>query len=889
MPDTPETPHPPEQRFPVNIEDEMRKSYLDYAMSVIIGRALPDVRDGLKPVHRRILYGMYEQGNTAGKAYKKSARIVGDVMGKFHPHGDSAIYDTVVRMAQDFSMRYRLVDGQGNFGSIDGDNPAAMRYTEVRLTRLAEELMRDDIDKETVDWVPNYDGSLSEPSVLPAKFPNLLVNGSSGIAVGMATNIPPHNLGEVIDAVLMMIDKPDVGVPELMTVMPGPDFPTAGYIHGLEGIRQAYQTGRGIIQVRAKAFIETMARGDRQHIVVTEVPYMTNKARLLEKIAELVRDKRIEGISDLRDESDRDGIRVVIELKRDAIAEIVLNHLYRNTQMQTTFGIIFLAIVNNKPEVMDLPTILRHFIDHRKEIVVRRTRFDLRKAEERAHVLEGLVKALDVLDELIALIRASRTPPEAKEGLISRWSFSEIQAQAILDMRLQRLTGLEREKLVNEYQEVLALIARLREILASEKLVLEIIGGELREIREQYGDPRRTEIIPDTTEISIEDLVADEDMVITVSRGGYIKRSPLSMYRAQRRGGKGRIGMQTKEEDIVEHLFVASTHAYVLVFTDRGRMYWLKVHAIPEVAANARGKAIVNLLPIESQENVRALLTSRDFTEGKYVVMATRGGKIKKTELAAFSNVRASGIIAIDILEGDDLYAVRLSNGDNEIFVGTHDGMAIRFHERDVRPMGRGAAGVKAISLRPGDSVIEMDVLPETPEGRARGERKGAVADDADVEMEAIAEPETPAELADEEPADAIGSTEDDALYGQILTVTEKGFGKRTPIRAYRLTSRGAQGVTNIRITEKNGKVAGAAHVYAGDQLLLITEQGMMIRVSVDGIRSMGRNTQGVRVINIEEDDPVVGAVKIVEREQPDENGGEEPAGEEPADEEPVH
>ncbi|HEX2060979.1 MAG TPA: DNA topoisomerase (ATP-hydrolyzing) subunit A, partial [Thermoanaerobaculia bacterium] len=527
-----------EQRFPVNIEDEMRKSYLDYAMSVIIGRALPDVRDGLKPVHRRILYGMYEQGNTAGKAYKKSARIVGDVMGKFHPHGDSAIYDTVVRMAQDFSMRYRLVDGQGNFGSIDGDNAAAMRYTEVRLTRLAEELMRDDIDKETIDWVPNYDGSLSEPSVLPAKFPNLLVNGSSGIAVGMATNIPPHNLGEVVDACLMMIEKPDVGVTELMTVMPGPDFPTAGYIHGLEGIRQAYQTGRGIIQVRAKAVIETQKKSEKQQIVVTEVPYMTNKAKLLEKIAELVREKRIEGISDLRDESDREGIRVVIELKRDAIAEIVLNHLYRNTQMQTTFGIIFLAIVNNKPEVMDLPTILRHFIEHRKEIVVRRTRFELKKAEQRAHVLEGLVKALDVLDELIAMIRASRTPDEAKQGLVSRWAFTDIQAQAILDMRLQRLTGLEREKLINEYQEVLALIARLREILASERLVLEIISTELREIKEAYGDPRRTEIIPDTNEISIEDLVADEDMVITVSRGGYVKRSPLSMYRAQRRGGK---------------------------------------------------------------------------------------------------------------------------------------------------------------------------------------------------------------------------------------------------------------------------------------------------------------------------------------------------------------
>ena len=922
--DTTDTPIFTEQRYPVNIEDEMRKSYLDYAMSVIIGRALPDVRDGLKPVHRRILYGMYEQGNTAGKAYKKSAPIVGDVMGKFHPHGDSAIYDTVVRMAQDFSMRYRLVDGQGNFGSLDGDNPAAMRYTEVRLTRLAEELLRDDIDKETIDWVPNYDGSLSEPSVLPAKFPNLLVNGSSGIAVGMATNIPPHNLGEVVDACLMMIDNPGVTVKELMTVLPGPDFPTAGYIHGLDGIRQAYETGRGIIQVRARAIIETQKKSEKQQIVVTEVPYMTNKARLLEKIAELVRDKRIEGISDLRDESDRDGIRVVIELKRDAIAEIVLNHLYRNTQMQTTFGIIFLAIANNKPEVMDLATILRHFIEHRKEIVVRRTRFDLRKAEERAHVLEGLVRALDVLDELIALIRASRTGQEAKDGLISRWQFSDIQAQAILDMRLQRLTGLEREKLVQEYQEILGVIARLKEILASEKLVLEIISAELRAIKEAYNDPRRTEIIPDTSEISIEDLVADEDMVITVSRGGYVKRSPLSLYRSQRRGGKGRIGMQTKEEDIVEHLFVASTHAYVLVFTDRGRMYWLKVYAVPEVAANARGKAIVNLLPLEQNENVRALLTTRNFSEGKYVVMSTRGGKIKKTELAAFSNVRAAGIIAIDILEGDDLYAVRLSNGNNEIFVGTHGGMAIRFHESDIRPMGRGAAGVKAITLKPGDSVIEMDVLPETPEGRARAERnerKAQAGEDVGTEAiepieaveatEATAEPveavEARVEAAEgDEAAEEVPLTAVDDIYGTILTVTEKGFGKRTPIRAYRLTSRGAQGVSNIRITDKNGKVAGAAHVHAGDQLLLITEQGMMIRISVDSIRSMGRNTQGVRVINIDDDDTVVGAVKVVDKEQPEdpdaplpENGDEGDAGngddndengdtETPA-EEPVH
>jgi DNA gyrase subunit A len=860
-----------EQRFPVNIEDEMRKSYLDYAMSVIIGRALPDVRDGLKPVHRRILYGMYEQGNTAGKAYKKSARIVGDVMGKYHPHGDSAIYDSVVRMAQDFSMRYRLVDGQGNFGSVDGDNPAAMRYTEVRLTRLAEELMRDDIDKETVDFVPNYDGTEREPAVLPAKYPNLLVNGSSGIAVGMATNIPPHNLGEVIDACLMVIENPHASVKELMTVMPGPDFPTAGFIFGIEGIYEAYKTGRGIIQVRARAAIETMKKSEREQIVVTEIPYMTNKKRLLEKIAELVHEKRIEGISDLRDESDREGMRIVIELKRDAIAEVVLNNLYRNTQMQTTFGIIFLAIVNNRPEVMDLPTLLHHFVDHRKEIVVRRTRFDLRKAEERAHILEGLVKALDVLDPLIALIRASRTPQEAKSGLIERWQFTDVQAQAILDMRLQRLTGLEREKIVAEYDEVQGTIRRLREILGSESLVLKIIGDELREIKDAYGDERRTEIVPQASDITIEDMIADEDMVITVSRGGYIKRSPLSLYRSQRRGGKGRIGMQTKEEDIVEHLFVASAHSYVLVFTDRGRLYWLKVHQIPEVASNARGKAIVNLLTVEQGESVRALLTVRDFNDAKYVVMVTRAGKIKKTELTAFSNVRASGIIAIDINEGDDLYAVRLSQGSDEIFIGTHDGMAIRFNENGVRPMGRGAAGVKGISLREDDYVIEMDVLPASgepvPEPPAEGE-----------------EPEIVEIEADTEDADVVASDD----RGQVLTITEKGFGKRTPVSAYRLQSRGGIGVTNIKTTDKNGKVAGISYVFEDDQVLLITEQGMIIRTNVADIRSIGRNTQGVRVINIDENDLVVAAVKLVDKDEGDEEeiAGGEP---EPTDDDTIH
>ncbi len=860
-----------EPRNPVNIEDEMRKSYLDYAMSVIIGRALPDVRDGLKPVHRRILYGMYEQGNTAGRAYKKSARIVGDVMGKYHPHGDSAIYDSVVRMAQDFSMRYQLVDGQGNFGSLDGDNPAAMRYTEVRLTRLAEELLRDDIDKETVDFIPNYDGTEREPSVLPAKYPNLLVNGSSGIAVGMATNIPPHNLGEVIDACLMMIDNPAITTRELMTVMPGPDFPTAGFIHGIDGIRQAYETGRGIIQVRARAIFEESKRQDKQQIVVTEIPYMTNKARLIEKIAELVRDKRIEGISDLRDESDRDGIRVVIELKRNEVPEVVLNNLYRYTQMQTTFGIIFLAIVNNKPEVMNLPTLLRHFIEHRKEIVVRRTRFDLRKAEDRAHILEGLVKALDVLDELISLIRASGTPGEAKSGLIERWQFSELQAQAILDMRLQRLTGLERDKITAEYEEVRAFIQRLREILASEQLVLNIVSGELREIKENYGDPRRTEIVLHSSDISIEDMIADEDMVITVSRGGYVKRSPLSMYRSQRRGGKGRIGMQTKEEDIVEHLFVASAHSYVLVFTDRGRLYWLKVHQIPEVAANARGKAIVNLLSVEPGESVRALLTVKDFHDAKYVVMATRAGRVKKTELTAFSNVRQTGIIAIDINEGDDLYAVRLSDGNSEIFIGTHEGRAIRFDEAEVRPMGRGASGVKGISLRGDDYLVEMDVL-----------RKGA--DSVPVDPDSVPDDDS---LAAAEPVvDEADGSEDELVAsddrGYILTVTERGFGKRTPVSAYPVRHRGGMGVMNCRITDKNGKIAGISHVLEDDQLLLITEQGMLIRVPVSGIRAMSRNTQGVRVINVEDADLVVGAVKVVKEEEVEESSLDPDSAEDP-------
>ncbi|HVT03444.1 MAG TPA: DNA gyrase subunit A [Thermoanaerobaculia bacterium] len=844
-----ETPYTNDQRVPVNIEDEMKKSYLDYAMSVIIGRALPDVRDGLKPVHRRVLYGMYEAGNTSTRAYKKSARIVGDVMGKFHPHGDSAIYDAVVRLAQDFSMRYPLVDGQGNFGSIDGDNAAAMRYTEIRLTRLAEELLRDDIDKETVDFVPNYDGTEREPAVLPAKYPNLLVNGSSGIAVGMATNIPPHNLGEVIDACILMIENPAATTEQLMQHMPGPDFPTAAFIHGITGIHQAYSTGRGIIQMRARAVFETQKKNaERQSIVITEIPYQTNKARLIEKIADLVRDKRIDGISDLRDESDRDGIRIVVELKRGEVPEIVLNNLYKNTQMQTTFGIIFLAIVNNQPQVMNLPTLLRHFLDHRKEIVIRRTRFELRKAEERAHILEGLVRALDHLDEVISLIRSSAGPDEARVGLMSQFSFSQVQAQAILEMRLQRLTGLERDKIMEEYREIQATIVRLKEILASERLVLDIIRNELDEIKRLYSNPRRTEIIAEENEIGILDMIVEEDMVITVSRGGYIKRSPLSLYRAQRRGGKGKLGMVPKEEDIVEHLFVASTHSYILVFTSRGRLYWLKVHTIPEIGSAARGKALVNLLDIQPDESVRALLSVKNFTEGKYVVMLTRTGKIKKTELAAFSNPRSAGIIAVDINEGDDLLSVELSDGDSEVFIGTHDGMAIRFKESDVRPMGRGAAGVKGIGLRDGDKVVEMDVLGKDP--------------------------------------------------GEILTITECGFGKRTSVDEYRLQTRGGTGVINIKTTEKNGKVVAITCVAPDDEVLLITKYGKMIRVACSTIRSVGRSTQGVKLIQLEKEDAVVSAVKLVEKENgeeelpdddqvvPEEESITEP---EPPDSDPIH
>ena len=810
---------PFETPIPVDIEEEMKRSYLDYAMSVIIGRALPDVRDGLKPVHRRVLYGMWEGGNRSDRPYKKSARIVGDVMGKYHPHGDAAIYDTVVRMAQDFAMRYPLVDGQGNFGSLDGDNPAAMRYTEVRLTKLAEEMIREDIDKETVDWGPNYDGSEEEPLVLPARVPNLLINGATGIAVGMATNIPPHNLGEVVDAIHLLIDNPDVTLKELMLAVPGPDFPTAGFIHGLEGIRSAYATGRGIIQVRARANVETQLRGDRQAIVVTEIPYQVNKKRLLEHIAELVREKKIEGVSDLRDESDREGIRIVLDVKRGEIPEVILNSLYKLTQMQTTFGIILLAIVDNQPRVMTLKELLQHFLDHRKTVIIRRTRYDLRKAEERAHILEGILKALDQLDEVIAAIRASQTPPEARERLMADFALSEPQAVAILDMRLQRLTGLERDKVVQEYKELVQTIERLRAILASDRLVLDEIRRELDQLKGAFGDTRRTEIIPETHEITIEDMIADEDMVITVTNSGYVKRSPLSLYRAQHRGGKGRTGMVTKDGDFVEHLYVASAHSYVLVFTESGRVHWLKVHEIPHMGPAAKGKAIVNLLNLEKEEKVATTVTVRDFPDDRFLVFATEKGTIKKTELSAYANPRSGGIIAINIDDGDRLLAVRVTDGSEDVLLATARGFAVRFPQSDVRSMGRATYGVRGITLRAGDRVVSMETL---------------------------------------------------APAGEVMTVTERAYGKRTPLDAYRLQGRGGKGIINLRVTPKTGEVVGAKQVTADDGMMLITLEGKIIRMNVAGVRVIGRSTQGVKLMDLDGEDRIVAAAKLAEREEED-------------------
>jgi DNA gyrase subunit A len=809
---------PFEEPTAVDIEEEMKRSYIDYAMSVIVGRALPDVRDGLKPVHRRVLYGMWDSGNTSRKPYKKSARIVGDVMGKYHPHGDAAIYDTVVRMAQSFSMRYPLVDGQGNFGSIDGDSAAAMRYTEVRLTRMAEEMLREDIDKDTVDWVPNYDGSLEEPTVLPARVPNLLVNGAAGIAVGMATNIPPHNLGEIIDALIVLIDRPDATAEDLMRKVPGPDFPTAGFIHGIHGIRAAYQTGRGTIQVRARAAIETRPRGDRQSIIVTELPYQVNKARLLERIADLVHQKKIEGISDLRDESDRDGIRIVVDIKRGQMPEILLNQLYKLTPMQSTFGIILLAIVDNQPKVLTLAELLRHFLNHRKTVVIRRTRYDLRRAEERAHILEGILKALDQLDEIITAIRSSHTPAEAKGRLIEDFALTEPQAQAILDMRLQKLTGLERERVVEEFKELVELIEKLRAILASDHLVLEEIRRELEEIRKTYGDARRTEIIPETHEITVEDLIADEEMVITVTRAGYVKRSPLSLYRAQHRGGKGRKGMVTKEGDLVEHLYVASAHSFILVFTETGKVHWLKVHEIPQAGPAARGKAIVNLLNLDQSEKLATTLAVQEFAEEQYLLFATEKGTIKKTELKAYSNPRVGGIIAMNIDEGDRLLDVKVTNGSRTVLLATAKGFAIHFSEKDARPMGRATRGVRGISLRKEDRVVAMEAL--------------------------------------------------DPGEGEILSVAERAVGKRTPVEQYRVQSRGGKGIINLKVAGKTGEVIGAKQVLPEDGLILITREGKIIRTGVEGVRVSGRSTQGVKLMELEGEDRLVAVAKLVEREE---------------------
>jgi len=807
----PTPPTPPANLVPVNIEDEMRRSYVDYAMSVIIGRALPDVRDGLKPVHRRILVGMRDMGLASNRPYRKCAKIVGEVMGNYHPHGDSPIYEALVRMAQDFSYRYPLVDGQGNFGSIDGDPPAAMRYTEARMAPYGEALL-EDIDKETVDFVPNYDEEREEPSYLPSKVPNLLVNGSNGIAVGMATNMPPHNLNEVCEAVIHVINNPQAKLADLIAHIPGPDFPTAGIIHGRGGIIQAYQTGRGTITMRARATIERQGK-DRDIIVVTEIPYQVNKARLIEKIAELVNEKRLEGIGDIRDESDRQGMRIVIELKRGEQGLVILNNLYKLTPMQTTFGVINLAIVNGQPKVLSLLELVRSFIEHRVDVVRRRTQYELRQAEARAHILEGLKKALDHIDNIIKLIRAAKTTGEAREGLIAQYEFTEIQAKAILEMQLQRLTSLERQKIEDELKELGEKIADLKEILASDVKLREVIIKELREVQKKHGDARRTEIIDEGAEIHLEDLIAEEDVVITVTHSGYLKRTPLSVYRQQGRGGKGRIGMKTKEEDVVTNVFVANTHSYVLVFTDRGRLYWLKVYEIPDVGSAGRGKAIVNLANLSSEEKVRALLSVKDFDPKASVLMATRNGQVKKTSLEAFSNPSTRGIIAMGVPDDDELIAAELISGTETVFIGTHDGMCIRFPHDDVREMGRQAYGVIGIRLDEGDYVVST------------------IATSSENEM--------------------------------VLSVTERGFGKRTAVEEYRAQGRGGKGIINLKTTDKNGKVVSVMRVQEDSDILVMTANGKLIRVSSTDIRAVGRATQGVRLINLDEEDKVTAATLI--------------------------
>ena len=799
-----------------DIADELKKSYLDYAMSVIVGRALPDARDGLKPVHRRILYAMHELRNDYNKAYKKSARIVGDVIGKYHPHGDVAVYDTIVRMAQDFAMGYPMIDGQGNFGSIDGDAPAAMRYTEIRLTKLAHELMAD-IDKETVDFVPTYDNSMLEPTVLPSKVPNLLINGSGGIAVGMATNIPPHNLVEVVDALIALIRNPNITVSELMSFIPGPDFPTGGFVYGSQGIKAAYETGRGIIKMRARAVVEQQAKGKREHIIITEIPYQVNKAKLVEKIALLARDKKIEGIHAVRDESDREGMRIVVELKKDGMAQIILNHLYKHTPMESSFGAILLAIVNGKPELLNLKEALAHFLEHRKTVIIRRTTYKLRKAEERAHILEGLKTALENLDEIVALIKASGTPAEARAGLIDRFSLSAVQAQAILDMKLQRLTGLERDKILEEYRRIIKDIKRYRKILSDEGLVLEIVEEELSSLKNEYGLPRRTEIIGDPGAIRIEDLIVEEDMVVTLSHHGYIKRNPLSLYRSQRRGGKGITALSKKQEDFVADLFIASTHDYFLCFSNTGKLYWLKVHEIPQASRISRGKALVNLLPLdrEAGEHIAAVIPVRQFDPDHYVVMATRKGIVKKTSLEAFSRPRPSGIIAALVREGDDLIAAAITDGQADILLATKNGYSIRFPEMNIRPMGRTATGVRGIKLSDQDQVVAMVVISESE--------------------------------------------------GTLLSVTRNGYGKRTPLKEYRVQTRGGKGVINIRTTEKVGSVVGALTVFDPDEVMLIGASGNIIRIRVSDVRTIGRSTQGVRLIRIKEGDHLAAMAKLAE------------------------
>jgi len=804
-----------QKNLPVNIEDEMKKSYMAYAMSVIIGRAIPDVRDGLKPVHRRALFAMHEMGNRWNRPYKKSARIVGDIIGKYHPHGDTAAYDTIVRMAQDFSMRYLLVDGQGNFGSVDGDPPAAMRYTEIRMSRIAEEILAD-LEKDTVDFIPNYDESLEEPVVMPSKIPTILLNGTAGIAVGVATNIPPHNLREVIAGTIALIRNPDLSIDELIAYIPGPDFPTAGFINGREGILSAYRTGRGSIRLRARAMIERNARNDRESIVVTELPYQVNKANLIEKISELVKEKKIEGIADLRDESDRDGIRVVLDLKRDEVSGVILNQLYKHTQMETTFGVTMLAIDNKQPRVFNLKEILRSFIDFRKQVVVRRTRFDLAKATERAHILEGLIIALTNIDAVVAVIKASANPQEAAVALCESFGLTEPQARAILEMRLQRLTGLERDKIDAEHTELMKQIAFLKDILENPHRVLEVIIAELEDIRTRYGDERRTEIVVSPDEIDIEDMIVEEDMVVTISHTGYVKRNPVSLYRNQRRGGRGKMGMGTKEEDFVVKLFVASTHQYILIFSSLGKVYWLKVYQIPQAGRAAKGKAIVNLISLTQGERVAAILPVKEFVAERNVVMVTRQGVIKKTNLAAFSHPRSTGIIAIGIDAGDELMDVQLTLGNQDIFLGTRMGMAIRFHEEDVRGTGRGARGVRGIMLAPEDAVVGMEI-----------------------------------------PSEGSG----------MATITEKGYGKRTTVSEYRLQTRGGKGTINLRTAPRVGNVTGICQVAGDEDLMLISDAGKIIRVRVEEVSLIHRSTQGVRLIDLDENERLVGIARV-EREE---------------------